>query len=92
MNPKHKKFLDECASLAKRFNRLYEADAGLCSVDSRDGKAVVMLLDDDFLRYFGDSFEAEDRHDEDFPWKLVHRENGVIFFCITDKNIKEETL
>ena len=78
--------------MAKRFNRLYEADAGLCSVDSRNGKAVVMLLDDDFLRYFGDSFEAEDRHDEDFPWKLVHRENGVIFFCITDKNIKEEIL
>lgn len=51
-----------------------------------------MLLDDDFLRYFGDSFEVVDRHDEDFPWKLVHRENGVIFFCITDKNIKEETL
>ena len=92
MNPEHEKFLKECACLAKRFNRLYEADAGLCSVDSNNGEARVMLLDDDFLRYFGDSFEAEDRHDEDFPWKLVHRENGVIFFCITDKNIKEEIL
>ena len=47
-----------------------------------------MLLDDDFLRYFGDSFEVEDRHDEEYPWKLVHRENGVSFFCITDRNIK----
>ena len=92
MNPEQEKFLNECADLAKRFKQLYEADAGLCSIDSDIGDARVMLLDDDFLRYFGDSFEVEDRHDEEYPWKLVHRENGVVFFCITDKNIKEETL
>ena len=88
MNPEQEKFLNECADLAKRFNRLYEADAGLCFVDSCFGEARVMLTDDDFLCYFGDSFEVEDRHDEDYPWKLVHRENGVSFFCITDRNIK----
>ena len=89
MNPEHKKFLDECASLAKRFNRLYEADAGLCSVDRINGKAAVLLLEDHFLRYFGDSFEVVDRKDSQFPWKLVHMKNGVQFFCITDKNPKE---
>ena len=88
MNPEQEKFLNECADLAKRFNRLYEAGAGLCFVDSCFGEARVMLTDDDFLCYFGDSFEVEDRHDEAYPWKLVHRENGVSFFCITDRNIK----
>ena len=88
MNPEQKKFLNECADLAKRFNRLYEADDGHCSVDSYFGEARVMLMEDDFLCYFGDSFEVENRHDEEYPWKLVHRENGVSFFCITDRNIK----
>ena len=88
MNPEQKKFLNECADLAKRFNRLYEAGAGLCSIDSDIGDARVMLMEDDFLRYFGDSFEVKDRHDKEYPWKLVHRENGVSFFCITDRNIK----
>ena len=88
MNPEQKKFLNEWADLAKRFKQLYEADAGLCFVDSCFGEARVMLTDDDFLCYFGDSFEVEDRHDEEYPCKLVHRENGVSFFCITDRNIK----
>ena len=88
MNPEQEKFLNECADLAKRFKQLYEADAGLCSIDSDIGDARVMLMDDDFLRYFGDSFEVLDRHDKEYPWKLVHRENGVSFFCITDRNIK----
>ena len=89
MNPEHKKFLNECACMAKRFNLLYAADTGLCSVDSRNGKAAVMLADNHFLRYFGDSFEVVDRKDSQFPWELVHMENGVQFFCITEKNPKE---
>ena len=88
MTPENKKFLNECACLAKRFNRLYEAYAGLCSVDSNNGEARVMLMDDDFLRYFGDSFEVVDRHDEEYPWKLVHIENGVQFYCLSAKNPK----
>ena len=89
MTPESKKFVKECAGLAKRFSALYEECAGLVSIDSRVEGPSVHLIADYFLNCFGDSFEAVDRKDNQLPWKLVHMENGVQFFCITDRNPKE---
>lgn len=89
MTPENKKFVNECAKLAKRFSALYEQDTGLCSIDSAIDIPTVQMTDNHFLNYFGDSFEVVDRKSSQFPWKLVHMENGVQFFCITDRNPKE---
>ena len=88
MTPESKKFVEECADLAKRYSALYEELSGLVSIDSIEGPSVH-LMDDYFLDCFGDSFKAVSRKDSQFPWKLVHMENGVQFFCITDRNPKE---
>ena len=88
MNEESKKFIDECADLAKRYSALYEELSGLVSVGSEECPSVH-LMDDCFLNCFGDSFEAVKRKDSQFPWKLVHMENGVKFFCISSENPKE---
>ena len=88
MTPESKKFVEECADLAKRYSALYEELSGLVSIDSIEGPSVH-LMDGYFLDCFGDSFNAVSRKDSQFPWKLVHMENGVQFFCITDRNPKE---
>ena len=93
MTPENKNLVNECADLAKRFTALYEGCVGLVSIDSIVERPsvhlpAVHLTSDYFLNCFGDSFEAVDRKDSQFPWKLVHMENGVQFFCITDRNPK----
>ena len=88
MTPENKNFVEECADLAKRYSALYEELSGFVSIDPIEGPSVH-LMDDRFLNCFGDSFEVVERKDNKFPWKLVHVENGVEFFCISDKNPKE---
>lgn len=85
MTPEIKNFLKECADIAKRFSALYESDLGLCSIDSTGEGPRVHLMEDRFLSFF-DSFEVVDRYDSEFPWKLIHVENGVTFFCLAERN------
>ena len=92
MITKSEGFVKDCSWIAKIFSILYQSGMGLCGIDCKDGTPCVQLLYGGFMQLFGDSYEVVDRHDEEYPWKMVHRENGVIFFCITGKNIKEETL
>lgn len=88
MTPENQKFVKECAVLAKHVSTLYENDSGLVSIDPTFGIPSVHLMEDRFLNFFGDSFEVVDRKGSQFPWRLVHTENGVIFFCITERNPK----